>query len=144
MVAERKTTYNLNLGHLYFYLKRYHEISALVLPITPDFPVLYLTAQRILLKTYYISIAQSYDRLENALDTYQHYLYATKRIIAPHNREGNLNFVKALRFIAQATTFKNRPSRKLVIAKAQKIMATNGFISDKGWLNDQIDALLKI
>jgi hypothetical protein len=139
--AERETTYNLNLGHIYFYLGRYTDVPNLVLPITPDFPVQYIMAQRILLKTYYVQHQESV--LENALTTFQHYLYTSKRIIAPHNKEGNLNFIKTLRYIAQARDLRNRPSRNTILAKAEKRIAQSGFISDKIWLNDQIADLKK-
>jgi hypothetical protein len=130
---DREDIYNLNLSHICFYQKKYKKAIQLGLRITPQKPIPYLLARRILLKTYYMENEQ--EVLNNALDSFQHYLYVTQRVISKNSKEGNLNFAKVLRKLNNARTM-NRPSRLLVIQKIKQFLLTNAIINERVWLED--------
>ncbi|MEY4926706.1 MAG: hypothetical protein RI894_1142 [Bacteroidota bacterium] len=136
---EREDLYNLNLGHIYFYQKKYKQALRLIATISPKRPISYLLAQRILLKTYFLE--KEHDVIETALDNFQHYLYTTKRTIPEHNRLGNLYFVKTLRRIEKAQSL-NRPARQPLIKKIREVVEGPNFVSERVWLAEQLSAIL--
>ncbi len=134
-VENPEEIYQFNLAHYYFELKDY---DMTLQSLSAHYPDLYyrIAAKRLEIKVYY---EQSSILLEPKMDAFKVFIHRLSRTKLRHtHREGNNNFINALRQIITPGLFKNDKR----IERVTKKIREQEVIIDKDWLLEKLQEQL--